>query len=141
MGIRADIYVPPNTVSFENIEVAEGDCAATVTGYFVGTPLDGIHHGSHGAGHRVAVGAVVAGKGSKLLARDTIQSGICNFGTPYGAGTFDWPIPWNFLVVGGADKQFAVVHHRQSIDVSGDMAIMKAGAQGRAKLNDPTTSY
>jgi hypothetical protein len=141
VGIRTNVYLIPSTVSFENVEVGEGDCVGVVTGYYVGTPSDGMHHASHGAGAWVAVGAVTAGKGSKVLARDTVQSGTCNFGTPYRAGTFDWPIPWSFRVGVGAEKKFAVVHHHESINASGAMTITKAGARGTAKLNDPTSGY
>jgi len=141
VGIKAEIFLQPDTVSFQFIEISEDDCPGLVTGYFVGTPLDGIRHGAHGAGTWVRVGSPVAGKGSKVVAQDTASSGHCNFGTPYAAGTFDWPIPWKFRLNGGADKVFATVHQRFTINAAGDMTVSKAGATGSAKLNDPSSTY
>lgn len=141
VGIRTNIYLAPDTVSFENISVSEDDCVGVVTGYLVGTPLDGVHHAGHGAGHWVSVRPPVAGKGSQVNGRDTAASGHCNFGTPYAWGTFDWPIPWLFRVGGGASKQFTTVHQRFTINAAGDMTVSKAGASGSAALNDPSSTY
>ncbi len=141
VGIMTNIYITPDTVSFEEITISEDDCGGAVTGYFVGTALDGVRHAGHGAGSEVGVGAVVAGKGSKVQGQDTAQSGSCNFGTPYAAGTFDWPIPWLFKVGGGAFKKFATVHQRFTIDASGDMTVSKAGATGSTRMTDANSSY
>jgi hypothetical protein len=141
VGIKANIYITPDTVTFENIQISEDNCTSAVTGYFVGSPLDGIQHAGHGAGHWVSVGAHVAGRGSQLQGQDTVQSGHCGFGTPYSGGTFDWPIPWLFRVGSGAAKKFTIVHQRFTIDPAGDMTASKAGASGGAKLNDPTSNY
>jgi hypothetical protein len=141
IGFHGIVYITPDTVSFENIQVSEDDCVGIVTGYFVGTPLDGVHHAGHGAGHWADVGPVVSGKGSKLVAKDNVKSGGCNFGTPFTAGTFDWPIPWLFHIGGGAAKQFTTVHHRMTIDASGAMTISKGGVTVSANMNDPSSTY
>ncbi|RSZ56207.1 hypothetical protein HF313_21795 [Massilia atriviolacea] len=141
VGIRTAIYLLPDTVSFKFIEVSEDDCAGLVTGYFVGTPLDGVSHGTHGAGTWVPVSDTVAGKGAEVLGQDTAQSGHCNFGEPYAAGTFDWPIPWLFRVGAGAQGGFTTVHQRFTINAAGDMTVSKAGANGAAALGDPNSTY
>lgn len=141
VGIRTSIYIQPADVSFENIEIVEDDCPGIVTGYLVGTPLDGVAHGSHGAGNKVGVGPVVSGKGSEVLAKDTAQSGHCNFGLPYSSGTFLWAIPWKFSVGTGSDMQFAIINQNFLIDASGAMDVLKAGATGHAALADPTSNY
>ncbi len=141
VGIKANIYITPDTVTFENIQVSEDNCISAVTGYFVGTPLDGIQHSGHGAGQWVSVGAYVAGQGSQLLGQDTVQSGHCSFGAPYSVGTFDWPIPWLFRVGSGAGQRFTIVHQRFTINPAGDMTASKASATGSAKLDDPTSNY
>jgi hypothetical protein len=141
VGIRTSIYIQPADVSFENIEIVEDDCPGIVTGYFVGTTLDGISHGSHGAGTKVGVGPVVAGKGSKVLGQDTAQSGYCNFGLPYSNGTFLWAIPWEFSVGTGSNKLFATVNQNFLIDTAGAMDVSKAGATGHAALADRTSNY
>lgn len=141
VGIRTSIYIEPSDVSFENIQIVEDDCPGIVTGYFIGTTLDGVSHGTHGAGNKVSVGAVVAGKGSEVLAKDTAQSGHCNFGLPYASGTFLWAIPWKFSIGTGSDKQFAIVNQNFLIDSAGAMDVLKAGASGHAALTDPSSNY
>ncbi len=141
VGIRTNIYITPDTVSFVNITISEDDCGGIVTGYFVGSSLDGIRHAGHGAGNWVGLSNHVAGKGTQIRGQDTAQSGHCNFGTPYAAGTFDWPIPWLFRVGSGASKLFATVHQGFTINASGDMTVSKAGANGSALLADPSSNY
>jgi hypothetical protein len=141
VGFHAEIYITPDTVSFENIEISEDDCVGVVSGYFVGTALDGIHHAGHGAGNWVPVGPLTVGRGSKVAGQDTIQSGHANFGTPYSAGTFDWPIPWEFRVGSGAGKVFTTVHQRFTIDASGDMTASKGGASVSTSLNASNSTY
>jgi hypothetical protein len=141
IGIEADAFIAPDNVSFTNIEVAEADAVGVVSGYFEGTPLDGVHHSGHGAGNWVRVGSAVAGRGSRLDGQDTAQSGRCSFKAPFTAGTFDWAIPWLFRVGGGAGKAFATVHERFTVDVTGRMTVTKADANGAAELNDPSSDY
>jgi hypothetical protein len=141
VGIRTNIYITPDTVSFANIEISEDDAVGIVTGYFVGTPYDGIRHAGRGAGSWHSLRSHVAGKGTQVAGQDTAQSGHCNFKTTYANGTFDWPIPWLFRVGSGSAKQFAIATHRMTINAAGDMTISKAGASGSARLADPTTSY
>jgi hypothetical protein len=140
VGIKLEIYIRPDTVSFENIEISEDDAIGVVTGYFIGTPSDGMHHAGHGAGAWASVGAHVSGRGSKVGGTDNVYTGHCNFGTPYRSGTFHWAIPWLFRVAGGASKQFTHVHHRETINRRGAMTITKGGARGRARLNAPTST-
>jgi hypothetical protein len=141
VGIKLEIYIRPATVSFEGIDVVEDDAVGVVTGYFVGTPSDGLHHAGHGAGSPASVGAHVPRWGSKVNGEDHVFSGDCHYGTPYRAGTFHWAIPWRFSVSGGASKVFATVHHREAIDRRGRMTIRKGGARGAARLNDASSSY
>lgn len=142
VGIRTAIYLQPDTVSFKFVEICEDDCGGLVTGYFVGTPLDGVRHGTHGAGTWVPVSDAVAGKGSEVIGNDTAQSGSCAFGTPYASGTFDWPIPWMYRVgAAGAQNTFTTVHQRFTIDAAGGMTVSKAGANGGAALNAPSATY
>jgi uncharacterized Zn-binding protein involved in type VI secretion len=142
IGMKTKVYVTPATVSFEKISVAEDDCVSVVTGYFVGTPADGLHHAGHGAGNWVRVNKFVAGIGSTIdPGNDTVQAGKCNWKPKYSAGTFTWAIPWRFRVGGGAGKVFATVNQVFSINAAGDMTASKAGASASAKLGDPTSGY
>jgi len=142
VGIKTDIYILPSTVSFENIDISEDDAIGIVTGYFIGTSLDGIHHAGHGAGTWVPVGTVTAGNGSKVDGHDDAHVILnASFGTPYSAGTFDWAIPWKFRVGSGTAKKFTTVHQRFTIDSNGAMTVSKAGASGSANLNDQNSVY
>lgn len=141
VGILNDVFITPDTVSFENIEVSEGDAVGVVTGFFVGTRLDGMHHAGHGAGVWVPVGGPIAGHGSHVRGQDTAQSGNCSFRTPFAPGTFDWPIPWTFRVGTGTPKSFTTVHQRFLIDAAGGMTVTKGGASGAAGLLDPSSTY
>lgn len=141
IGIKTAVYLLPDTVSFKFIEVIEGDCAALVSGYFAGTRLDGMDHGSRGGGNAAKVSDTVAGKGAKLMLNDHARSGNCHFGTPYAEGSFDWPIPWMYRIGTGTTTVFATVHQRFTIDDTGYMTLSKAGAHGAAALNDPNSNY
>lgn len=138
VGMKLNIYIRPATVSFENIEIEEDDCVAAASGYLA--PLNGIHHAGHGAGNWVSVGSVTAGQGSKVDGQDTAQ-GPANYGLPYSAGSFDWPIPWRFRVGTGASKRFATVHQHFTTDAAGTMTVTKGGASASAAVGDATATY
>ncbi len=86
-GFKGRPYIQPDDVSFENIEIREGEVNAVCTGYF--TYQNGL---LHSAGSWVPVGPVTTGKGSKVDGVDTIQGGSDNH-TPYVDGSFTWAIP------------------------------------------------
>ena len=135
VGFKGRAYETPADVSFYNIETQEGSCNAVATGYFA--YQNGLNHAQS---PWVTVGDVVAGKGSKEDAIDTIQGGSDNH-TPYVAGTFTWAIPWSFRVGTGSPKVFATLNHVKTIDATGKLTISKGGTTKSAQLNDPTSNY
>jgi hypothetical protein len=137
VGFKGRAYIQPDTVSFMNITVKEGEVAAACTGYFL--PQNGQLHGE---GSWIAFSStVVAGKGTKDSAVDTIQGGDGGIGAPYSAGTFTWAIPWYFKVGAGAQKQFSTMNHVKTIDASGGLTISKGGTSKTKALNDPSSNY
>ncbi len=141
VGIKTNIYITPDSVSFVKVEVSEDNAVGVVTGYFVGTPSDGMQHAGHGAGTWAQLLRHVAGKGTQVNGEDNIKTGHCNYGTPYRNGTFDWPIPWVFRVGSGTAKRFTIVHHKETINSAGDMTVSKGGASGSARLTDPSSNF
>jgi hypothetical protein len=131
-GFDADVYITPDTVSFENIEIIEGVTRATARGFFIGTSADGMNHdAAHGAGKWRRVGQVTIDKGSKVKGYDEVffmSLDRADFAPPYSPGTLDWFIPWSFRVLGGAKKEFTTVQQRFTIDASGTTTASKAGA-------------
>ena len=111
VGIRTNIFITPATVSFKNIEIVENDCASVVTGFFSGTPLDGVHHAGHGAGAVASVGDCVAGKGSRVGGQDTASTGgsVGGIAKPLSAGSVRLADP---VGLPGAPWRLEGVHHR-----------------------------
>ena len=131
-GFKGRPYITPNDVSFTKIEVREGQCNATATGYYA--YLNGVPH-QDGAWVDVIQGD--AAKPSKVNGIDDIYSEEGPL--PPGVGVFDWPIPWLFRVSGGAENQFSTVTHHQDCDAAGKVTISKGGTSVSANQNDPTT--
>jgi hypothetical protein len=135
-GFKGRPFVQPDDVSFENVEIREGLAVGVGTGHF--RVVDGL---CHAAGAWVRVGRVVPGKGARLKAIDTVQGVIPGSGPPFVPGIFDWPIPWEFRVAGGAAKAFTTVNHHMEVDAAGTFTISKGGARVTTALNEPTSSY
>lgn len=138
VGMKLSIYIQPDSVSFENIEICEDDCKAEATGYLA--TLNGLRHAGHGAGNWVTVSGPDAGKGSIVDGTDRAEM-TAPFGTPYADGRFHWPIPWQYRVSSGSPKTFATVDQVFTSDSTGKMTVSKGGASASAELNDPSSTY
>lgn len=88
-----------------------------------------------------SVGAVEAGKGSKLPGYDTIQGADGGKGPPFSDGTFTWSIPWEYRVGSGSPKQFTIVNHVKTIDASGKLSISKGGHTESKGLSEADSVY
>lgn len=137
VGFKGRAYIQPDTVSFMNITVKEGKVAAVCTGYFL--PQNGQEHAE---GSWIAFSStVVAGKGTKDGAVDTVQGGDGGIGAPYSVGTFTWAIPWYFKVGAGAQKKFTTMNQVKTIDAAGGLTMSKGGTSKTKALNDPNSNY
>ncbi len=135
-GFKGRPFVQPDDVSFENVEIRESLAVGVGTGHF--RVVDGM---VHPAGTWVGVGPVVPGKGARVKAIDTVQGVIPGIGPPFIPGIFDWPIPWEFRVVGGAAKAFTTMNHHMEVDAAGTFTISKGGTSVTTALNDSTSNY
>jgi hypothetical protein len=132
-GFYSRPFITPNDVSFVNIEVREGTCTGTGTGYY------SYQHGlTHPDGSWVGVGSGDTTNPSKANGIDTIRSGADGPAIP-AVGAFDWPIPWLFRVSSGSEKAFTTVTHHHESDSAGRVTISKGGVSVSANVSDPTT--
>lgn len=143
VGFRGTTYLLPKEVSFENIEINEGTCAGTGTGFWQ-TSTGQVHppwpSWASVDGGSDATGSVVQGPnqtGSTYW--DYVWT---NAGTgPWTAGTFVWPIPWEFRVNGGTKKAFTTLNHREVLaGPSGRVTISKGGVSVSAMPANPTVA-
>ena len=135
VGFKGWAYLLPKEVSFSNIEWREGLCTGTGTGFFAGDTGE-----VHPTGSWMDVGSGNSTKGCRVQMTDTVESGPHN--SPYSAGTFTWPIPWQYRVGSGTEETFTTATHYETIDSTGAMTIEKKGAGPFPKqLNDPNSNY
>ncbi|RPJ34299.1 MAG: hypothetical protein EHM17_07110 [Verrucomicrobiaceae bacterium] len=133
-GFKGRPYFAPFDVSFKYIEIREDTCVGTGTGYFLGDTGQ-----VHPLGQWIGVVEGDAAKPSKGDGVDTIKTGANN--PPFSAGTFEWPIPWQFRVGGGAAKTFATVTHQETMEATGRTTMAKGGHSVSKELNDPSSNF
>lgn len=120
-GFRGRARFHPNDVSFNQVQIREQAVAGVGIGYFL--PDNGSVHalgnwGGVGNGHSIL--------GSPDLFSDTIETNQ-NY-PPYAAGTFTWPIPWEYQAPGVGATPFTVCNHVEQMFANGRLAIWKAGS-------------
>jgi len=124
---HAEIYIPPDSVSFSKAYFGEGTATPETSGYFVYESND-VHEASSAMG---SGSTVVAGKGTNV-GSDTIQ-GITT-GAVYSAGSFIWNIPWFYKTLTSTGSiQFSTVPEVKTLSVTGSNAVLqiqKAGSSG-----------
>lgn len=94
VGFAAEVYLQPDTVSFQNISVREQDADYTATGYYGWE--DGKPHGATEEPEEVT--SLVPGKGWLLTHRDSIWSGRLE-GRAFTPGHETVVIPWEYTAV------------------------------------------
>lgn len=135
-GFKGDMFIGPNDVSFAGIQQREGACAATGTGSFAG--WNGLPHAPSDAWKSVQPGN--AANGSEVNQVDEVYSG--KMSRPFTAGTFTWPIPWEWRVAGSSPEIYATATHRAVIGDHGKVSIDKAGSPTFTKRwLAPTSDY
>ena len=133
-GFKGRPYFTPHDVSFKYIEIREDTCVGTGTGYFLGDTGQ-----VHPSGQWIGVIEGDPAKPSKGDGVDTIKTAAND--PPFSAGTFEWPIPWQFRVGGGAAKSFATVTHQETIEATGKTTMAKGGHSVSKELNDPSSNF
>ena len=133
--IYFDLVLAPTNVSFKNrIEVAEiGGVAANATGYFSSPSLAGLlDHGQHGAARWVKI------EDENFAGMDTIGPGALY--PPFSDGSFTWPIPNHWRMVGdsGVGKWFCNNDQHFAITTNGTTSVWKFGKRATRILNSDT---
>lgn len=135
-GFKAIVYLEPKTVSFKNITITEGACDATTSGYLagLGTP--------HAAGTPNQILLCNGSTGCRGQNEDTVYlfHPTNPSPTPYGTGSWTWPIPWYYDNPGGDPVQWFTVNQVLTTDDSGNATISKGGVSVTFGVNDATIS-
>ena len=130
-GFRGVTHLIPKDVSFEYIEVNEGEVDSSATGSFKDAGWDKLKHPMWSSwatvgGGSDAKGSLVEGPNHDGgVYYDFIHSGDLPAGCR--AGEFDWNIPWLFRVSGGTEKRFTRLLHHAVADGKRKMTISKGG--------------
>jgi hypothetical protein len=140
-GFRGITYLEPADVSFENIEVNEGNCNGVGTGFWASSTGD-VHPAwpawATVAGGSDATGSFVQGPNQTGPTYWDCVSTDAGAG-PWTVGTFLWPIPWEFRVNGGPKKAFTTLNHQETLaGPSGQVTMSKGGVSVTAMPADPT---
>lgn len=137
IGMQANVYLQPDSVSFKGLAYRELEVQATATG-----PYACLNGTGHNPNPNALIGTQedVVGYGTPI-ATDTIESGSCDGLNQFGSGSITINIPETYMVgPSGAQHQFGVVQHAATAS-AGSLAIRKGAASRTATVNGPTSTY
>jgi hypothetical protein len=132
VGFRADVFLQSPGVSYQRLEIREGEFKSVAQGYFARD--NGLTHPASGAALGIA-------NGNQMIGNDTISSGP--HPAPWSNGKFEWNIPWQWRIVGTAAwTTFAYANHVTEINAMGAVTVAKLNeGPFSAKPSDPTQAY
>ena len=143
-GFRGEIFLQPAGVSFRNLEIREGSAPSTGTGSMAQNingfkDIGSIRHATMGTWVTIGGGSIATG--CKADGIDEINA--MPMDPPFAVGTFTWSIPWYYRIVGshGTDRQFAFMHHQESVDAAGQMTMTKGGTTVVHNAADPDSDF
>jgi hypothetical protein len=139
-GIKMDIYILPDDVSFYNIETIEDEVNAVDTGVYASMTDKGHHPTTVPTTNSTTV---VPGLGTKANDTDTAYSGYPAGLPPFAPGSRIWDIPTKFCAAGGAWKEFKTVRQQHTLAADGTtLTTTKAGGSSPpVQVSDPTSTY
>lgn len=136
-GFLGDMWIHPIDVSFSGISQREGSGTGTGTGSMASGTGE-VHDPS--AADKVVSAPDGSGQGSRVNQVDTVHSEQLH--PPFSAGTFDWPIAWEWRIGSGAYQSYETAVHSERVDDQGAMTISKAGSPPvTTQANDPDSTY
>jgi hypothetical protein len=158
-GFTGRISFQPADVSFYRCQFREGSATPVATGSLAVTvaavaptsasggqraatrqeltSLAGARHPVMGTWLNISTGDIL--NGCHMLGTDDVTSGTVS--PPFVAGTFNWPIPWLFRVIGSStEKTFFTATHSETVDAAGRMTISKAGCSVFRNAADATSA-
>lgn len=126
-GFTSNVFLQPETVSFEYIEVRERDSTFQATGYY---------HWMNGQSHSPStkpenITSLVPGKGWQLENQDDVWTGRQNFPFEPGYETVD--IPWEYTAAGHNGPYYLFAHVTQRCEFQNDRSTLTA-VKGNASL-------
>jgi hypothetical protein len=137
IGMRASVYLQPDSVSFKGLAYLELDAPVTATGPYL--CLNGSGH-SPNPNALVATQDDIVGLGTPI-ATDTVESGSCGGVDQLGNGSISLNIPQMYMVgLIGAQHQFSVVQHIATAS-TGALNITKGAASRSTTVSSPTSAY
>lgn len=141
-GFKADIFISPTDVSFNNLFFVESEVGATAGGW-----LAFLSNQPHNPGAPLRIGFGNSVTGARVASNgDEIFSGkyrSLEHGAYFG-GTVNWAIPWNYSITGNAGTWnfMTTVNQTATSDSTGRCTISKDGsAVVTAGLGDPNSSW
>lgn len=126
-GMKLEMWIKPDTVSFYNCEYREGSCSATAGAYWAGL---------NGLSHPVTQYYAVA-QNNKVNKLDTAYH-LESRPSPWGDGTFQWIIPCEVKPSGGSVIQAGTVQHDATINTAGTVSVTKGTGSVTKAVNDPS---
>lgn len=142
-GFKADIFITPTDVSFNNLFFVESEVGATAGGWLLF-----LSNQPHNAGAPLRIGFGNSVTGARVATNgDEIFSGqyrSLEHGGTYFGGTLNWAIPWNYSITGNAGTWnfMTTVNQTATSDSTGRCTISKDGSVVvTAALGDPNSSW
>ncbi len=112
-----NIYIGPESVNFSYVDIAEGPCSGSGTGYFSSATNPHIPKPPANV-----TSNLINGKGWQVAGVDHVSTFYCN--APFAPGKFSWPIPWKYQKGGLATTQFATVDQNWEITMNASKATL-----------------
>lgn len=136
IGMQANVYLQPDSVSFKGIAYLEADALATATGVYAC-----LNNQGHNPNPNPLIGQNddIVGLGTPI-STDTIESGSCS-GDQLVDGSVSVNIPQIYMVgLGGVRHTISVVQHIASAS-GGALNIRKGAASRSTNVSSPTSGY
>lgn len=123
-----------------NVAVAAATSAASAQHLAVQSEIGELKKARHpvmGTWHGIGRGNSV--KGCQVNMHDDVNS--IDVQPPFKPGSFEWPIPWLWRLVGGSsEKVYFKATHSEVVDAMGRFTISKAGYSVTTNAADPTSA-
>jgi len=139
VGMQEDLYLQPDSVSFQGLYQKELDDTGSATGAWACF---------NGQGHNpnpnpASVGADIVGYGSKVSAVDSAYSGDCGYNAPFAASVNQDNIPDVYLTspTEPSPPPFTTVLQAANLNSSGTLMMTKGAASASTTVGSPTSNY
>lgn len=137
IGIKSNIYLSPDTVSFQNLSWEEVQAYYSANGTWA--CLQGL---GHNPGGQTTVGTDVIGYGSQVNATDTAYSGNCSGVSQFQNSTETVNIPTQYMLTSGSSwYQIGTVAQTATDTTAGALSMTKDHSNGSTTVNSASSNY